>query len=78
MAFDLPPETASQGPQGSDATPAGGYLGTRSLRLRELAAARGALLRPLGDVLYAMPPASTTPEQCQLLGEVLVELAADA
>ena len=33
------------------------------------------LLRPLGNVLYALPPACTTEEQAQRIAEVMVELA---
>jgi adenosylmethionine-8-amino-7-oxononanoate aminotransferase len=43
---------------------ASGYLSALALRLRAAAIERGVLLRPLGNVLYAMPPACTTDEQC--------------
>ena len=36
--------------------------------------ARGVLLRPLGNVLYAMPPACTTPDQARQIGRVMAEL----
>ena len=52
-----------------------GYHAPRALALRERALARGVLLRPLGDVLYAMPPASTSPEQADLVADVMADLA---
>jgi len=64
VAFDLVP------PGGS----ARGYLSDLQPRLRAAAIERGVLLRPLGNVLYAMPPASTTVEQCERIAEVMVEL----
>jgi adenosylmethionine---8-amino-7-oxononanoate aminotransferase len=51
-----------------------GYLASQAPVLRQAATARGVLLRPLGNILYAMPPASTTVEQCDRIAEVLVEL----
>ena len=68
VAFDLDPDRSAGG--GS-----GGYLAPRAIQLREAAARQGALLRPLGDVLYAMPPAAATPEQCRTLGQVMADLA---
>lgn len=53
-----------------------GYLAARSLELRRAAIDRGVLLRPLGNVLYAMPPACTSAAQAQTIGMVLRELAA--
>ena len=52
-----------------------GYMSARAKDLREAAIARGVLLRPLGNVLYAMPPASTTDEQADRIGDVMAELA---
>ena len=40
-----------------------GYLADMGPRLRHAAIERGVLLRPLGNVLYAMPPACTSEEQ---------------
>jgi adenosylmethionine-8-amino-7-oxononanoate aminotransferase len=54
-----------------------GYLAPRALELRHRAIERGVLLRPLGDVLYAMPPASTSGEQADLVADVLADLAAE-
>jgi adenosylmethionine-8-amino-7-oxononanoate aminotransferase len=57
-------------PEGSP----GGYLADLAPRLRAEAVARGVLLRPLGPVLYAMPPACTTEEQCERIATVMAEL----
>lgn len=65
VAFDLSP------PDGSG----GGYLSDLQPKLRAAAIERGVLLRPLGNVLYAMPPSSTTPEQCDQVASVMVEMA---
>ncbi len=51
-----------------------GYLANQSLHLRQAAIARGVLLRPLGNVLYAMPPSCTTESECDRLGDVMLEL----
>jgi adenosylmethionine-8-amino-7-oxononanoate aminotransferase len=53
-----------------------GYTSTLSLRLRERAVERGVLLRPLGNVLYAMPPACTSEAECDRIAAVMSELAA--
>ncbi|MFZ5724350.1 MAG: adenosylmethionine--8-amino-7-oxononanoate transaminase [Pseudomonadota bacterium] len=45
----------------------------RGLRLYRHALARGALLRPLGNVVYLMPPYVITPEQIDFLVEVIDE-----
>ena len=55
-----------------------GYLASITPRLRAAAIERGALVRPLGDVVYAMPPASTTEDQADRIADVLVELADQA
>jgi len=51
-----------------------GYLAELGPRLRRRAMERAVLLRPLGNVLYAMPPSSTTPEDCDRIAEVIVAL----
>jgi adenosylmethionine-8-amino-7-oxononanoate aminotransferase len=55
---------------------AGGYLAPLGERLRTAARehAPDVLLRPLGPVLYAMPPASTTPKECDLVAERMAEV----
>jgi adenosylmethionine-8-amino-7-oxononanoate aminotransferase len=52
-----------------------GYLAPAALELRARALERGVLLRPLGNVLYAMPPASTSADQADLVADTLAELA---
>jgi len=52
-----------------------GYLAGDVLRLRREALERGVLLRPLGNVLYAMPPACASEEQCDRIAQAMVELA---
>jgi adenosylmethionine-8-amino-7-oxononanoate aminotransferase len=52
-----------------------GYLAGDVLHLRREALERGVLLRPLGNVLYAMPPACTSEEQCDRIAQAMVELA---
>ena len=64
VAFDLHP------PAGDEA----GYMAKMSASLRAASIERGVLLRPLGNVLYAMPPACTTPDQARQIGRVMAEL----
>lgn len=45
----------------------------RGVRLYQHALSRGALLRPLGNVSYLMPPYVITPEQIQFLAQVMTE-----
>ena len=45
----------------------------RGLRVYQHALSRGALLRPLGNVCYLMPPYVITPEQIHFLAEVMTE-----
>ncbi|SCZ55716.1 adenosylmethionine--8-amino-7-oxononanoate transaminase [Thiohalomonas denitrificans] len=45
----------------------------RGLRVYQHALSRGALLRPLGNVSYMMPPYVITPEQIYFLAEVMTE-----
>jgi adenosylmethionine-8-amino-7-oxononanoate aminotransferase len=62
VAFDLPA-----------ADP--GYLSTRCADLRRRSLELGVLLRPLGNVLYALPPACTTEAQADRIADVMAELA---
>ena len=55
-----------------------GYLSSNALRLREAAIERGVLLRPLGSVLYAMPPACTTEDQCDRIAAAMNALRGPA
>ncbi|WP_434457660.1 adenosylmethionine--8-amino-7-oxononanoate transaminase [Stutzerimonas urumqiensis] len=45
----------------------------RGLKVYEHALGRGALLRPLGSVVYLLPPYVITPEQIDLLAEIATE-----
>lgn len=65
VALDLPPAAGKSA----------GYLADRALALRRRALERGVLLRPLGDVLYAMPPACTNEAQCDAIADALIALA---
>lgn len=56
------------------AVPAGeraGYASTLAPELRRRALEHGVLLRPLGNVLYALPPASLTDEECALVAAAM-------
>ena len=55
-----------------------GYLAREALELRAAAVERGVLLRPLGNVLYAMPPACVSDEECDRIAAVMAELARPA
>ena len=48
-----------------------GYASELGLALRRAALERGVLLRPLGNVLYAMPPACLDEEECALVGRTM-------
>jgi adenosylmethionine-8-amino-7-oxononanoate aminotransferase len=45
----------------------------RGLRVYRHGLRRGALLRPLGNVVYLMPPYVITPEQLRRLAEIVAE-----
>ena len=55
----------------ADASKLTGDAKTNHLRALEL----GVLLRPLGNVVYALPPASTTEEQCDRSADAMAALA---
>ena len=63
VAFDLADPSAD------------GYLADRTLVLRRLAVDSGVLLRPLGSVVYAMPPACLTQEQLRRVVDAMVMLS---
>ncbi|MCG5055044.1 MAG: adenosylmethionine--8-amino-7-oxononanoate transaminase [Myxococcales bacterium] len=65
VAIELAPEPSGQG-------------AARALRLRRAAEAQGVLLRPMGDVLYAWPPACTTDEQVEIIARGLASQVAAA
>jgi adenosylmethionine-8-amino-7-oxononanoate aminotransferase len=53
----------------------GGYLAATTLDLRRSALDIGVLLRPLGNVLYALPPACTTDAQCDRIADAVMALS---
>lgn len=65
VALDLPPVAGASA----------GYLDARAPALRAAAVRRGVLLRPLGNVLYAVPPSCTDEAQGETIAAVLAELA---
>jgi len=54
-----------------------GYLAALGPRLRAAAVRRGVLLRPLGNVLYALPPACTSAAELDAIAQVMRALATD-
>jgi adenosylmethionine---8-amino-7-oxononanoate aminotransferase len=51
-----------------------GYLSDLSLRLRQVAIQQGVLLRPLGQTVYALPPACTNAEQIAAIARAMLAL----
>ena len=51
-----------------------GYLSARGPKLRGVARAKGALLRPLGNVVYALPPACTSEEECATISGAMLAM----
>lgn len=51
------------------------YFDRRALALREVAAQHGVLLRPLGNVVYAMPPACVDASQCGVIARAMLACA---
>jgi adenosylmethionine-8-amino-7-oxononanoate aminotransferase len=62
VAFDIPSSTS-------------GYLAGDPRTLRRRAVERGVLLRPLGNVVYAMPPACTSEQQCLAIARAMIDMA---
>ncbi|MEL6715873.1 MAG: adenosylmethionine--8-amino-7-oxononanoate aminotransferase BioA, partial [Planctomycetota bacterium] len=62
VAFDLPAAEV-------------GYMSGRSRALRRVAAEHGVLLRPLGNVVYALPPACLTGEECDRVARAMRAMA---
>ena len=53
----------------------GGYLACAGDTLRNACRELDdVLLRPLGNVLYAMPPACTTEDECQIIADAMIEV----
>ncbi|MCA8942493.1 MAG: aminotransferase class III-fold pyridoxal phosphate-dependent enzyme, partial [Planctomycetes bacterium] len=59
VALDLPGES--------------GYLAGIATRIRRESIERGVLLRPLGEVLYALPPASTTDDEALEIADAMAD-----
>lgn len=51
------------------------YMSSRSMALRRVANEHGVLLRPLGNVIYALPPACVTDEECDRIAEAMCAMA---
>ena len=49
-----------------------GYLGTKGPRMAKAALAMGVLLRPLGNVVYAVPPLCLTDDETDLVARAMV------
>jgi adenosylmethionine-8-amino-7-oxononanoate aminotransferase len=50
----------------------GGYLAEAGQRMRRIALAHGVFLRPLGNVLYAMPPYCTTTTSLRRIADAMI------
>lgn len=53
----------------------GSYFDRRALAMREIAARHGVLLRPLGNVVYAMPPSCVDAGQCAAIATAMAACA---
>ena len=56
----------------------GGYLSGMGDLLKERSRLRDVLIRPLGPVLYALPPICLTDEECVHVGRTMAEVAREA
>jgi len=71
VALDLEPPREKEGNGASEA----GYFSSLAPRLRRAAIEDGVLLRPLGNVLYALPPACTSDDECDAIAACMRRLA---
>ena len=82
VAFDLVPRSGAPGSPTGAAAPgfptgaaapgaSSGYVNTLAPRLRARAVELGVLLRPLGNVVYALPPAATSEAQCDAIAAAM-------
>jgi adenosylmethionine-8-amino-7-oxononanoate aminotransferase len=69
VAFDL---------VAGDAATGGGYVTPLAPKLRARAVELGVLLRPLGNVVYALPPAATSDAECDAIAAAMRALVAVA
>lgn len=53
----------------------GGYLSDIGPKLMAACRHEDVLLRPLGNLLYAIPPLCVTPHECELIGQSMVRVA---
>jgi adenosylmethionine---8-amino-7-oxononanoate aminotransferase len=60
------------------ATDDGGYLAGLGERIRKSCRTKDVLLRPLGNILYALPPACVTEEECRLIATAMREVCLEA
>ncbi|CUX56347.1 adenosylmethionine--8-amino-7-oxononanoate transaminase [Rhizobium oryzihabitans] len=58
------------------AVPSGGYLAEAGPRMRKLFRERGLIIRPLGNVIYLMPPYCTTAQDLTHVFDAIDEVAA--
>lgn len=58
------------------AVPSGGYLAEAGPRMRKLFRERGLIIRPLGNVIYLMPPYCTTAQDLAHVFDAIDEVAA--
>jgi adenosylmethionine---8-amino-7-oxononanoate aminotransferase len=56
----------------------GGYLASLGERLRAACRRQDVLLRPLGSVLYALPPSSTSESECDLIAAAMIAVCQEA
>jgi len=54
---------------------AGGYLSELGQRMRAIGLSRGVMLRPLGNVLYAMPPLRTSDDSLHRIADAMIACA---
>lgn len=80
IAAEVPGSRRFGGIVAADAGVEAGYASTEGERLRSLCRelAPDVLLRPLGNVLYTMPPACVTNEECGRIAEALRAVIASA
>ena len=71
VAFDLVEATPRSGAKAATETSGASYWSNQTLKLRAAALERGVLLRPLGNVVYALPPACTTDAQCDAIAAAM-------
>jgi adenosylmethionine-8-amino-7-oxononanoate aminotransferase len=56
----------------------GGYLADVGKRMKQTCLDRGVFLRPLGNVLYAMPPYCTSTQSLQRIADAMIAAVQNA